>query len=176
MATDCPTDTKVCTLCRSEKPLGEFNRRARGVDGHASRCRACTRAYMAEWTERQRRRATGVASRPVVEADGRRECLTCGVVKSLELFHVDRLSLGGRSRHCAACAVQKQTRRRAERREALESRTLAAGIDTAVDSSVLKLLAACERFRAAEDDFQERDAARDAVVFRARQLLEAVGG
>ena len=40
------------------------------------------------------------------------------------------------------------------------------------DEHILLLGAACQRWREAEDN-EDRDAARDALVYRARQLLEA---
>lgn len=40
--------SKTCSSCRVEKPLSEFNKRARSGDGHQAMCRACAVTYRKE--------------------------------------------------------------------------------------------------------------------------------
>lgn len=42
-------ETKVCTKCREEKPLGAFNRLTRGKGGRSARCKECARAYQRQY-------------------------------------------------------------------------------------------------------------------------------
>lgn len=37
--------SKVCKDCNTFKPVSEFHKRVRAVDGYASRCKPCTTAY-----------------------------------------------------------------------------------------------------------------------------------
>lgn len=37
--------SKVCEDCNTLKPVSEFHKRGRAVDGYASRCKPCTTAY-----------------------------------------------------------------------------------------------------------------------------------
>lgn len=43
---------KTCSQCRNELPVTEFYRQARGKDALQSKCKACCRAYRAEWEAR----------------------------------------------------------------------------------------------------------------------------
>jgi len=36
---------KICTICRLEKPLTDFNNKKQGNQGRASRCRLCTKKW-----------------------------------------------------------------------------------------------------------------------------------
>ena len=40
---------KTCRICKTTKPLGEFNREAARKDGYKNECRKCAQAYMAKW-------------------------------------------------------------------------------------------------------------------------------
>ena len=55
-------------------------------------------------------------------------------------------------------------------------RRLALGVcdSTSVDDAITQLAAACDRWRDS-DRTEDRQGARDAAVFRARQLLEVIG-
>jgi hypothetical protein len=176
MATECLT-TKVCNICRAEKPLEDFYRKIRGVRGRSARCIACNKAYMAEWTARKREQY--LAANPQFakyhSSDGRRQCNKCGVVKSLELFHVAASSADQRSRTCAECRNKQQSMKREAERDANFPAFSAETVEAHIDDAGLKLSAACDRWKDT-DDRQERALAREAMVFRARQLLDAVGG
>ena len=52
------------------------------------------------------------APAPRLPMDGRRQCGTCGVVKSLELFRVSAGSVEGRSRHCCTVVRLRCNRQR----------------------------------------------------------------
>lgn len=43
---------KVCTKCGVDKPLTEFNRDGKALDGLRTRCRECVRAQSAGWRAR----------------------------------------------------------------------------------------------------------------------------
>lgn len=46
------TDTKVCSTCGDEKPVGEFKRNRRNADGLDYSCRSCTREYQRQYITR----------------------------------------------------------------------------------------------------------------------------
>ena len=48
-------ETKTCSTCHRQRPLTEFNKRARASDGLQSRCRDCARAWYAANAEAHRR-------------------------------------------------------------------------------------------------------------------------
>ena len=43
------TMRKVCTGCKTDKPLSEFSRQAKSPDGHRTKCKACTKVENANW-------------------------------------------------------------------------------------------------------------------------------
>lgn len=49
-----PTISKVCLKCAESKPLGQFHRRTKSVDGRGSRCKSCVNAQQAEYREENR--------------------------------------------------------------------------------------------------------------------------
>ena len=140
---------------------------------------------MAEWTkvngawELVEGQAVAVADPPAeapaqrLPTDGRRQCGTCGVVKSLELFRVSAGSVEGRSRHCCTCLTRKEK----IIRDRVKADRLAvpphAGSDVTARELIAMLSAACTRWQGADDN-EDQTGAADAVIYRARQLLAAV--
>ena len=49
-------ETKRCTKCGEVKPVSEFHKKKRARDGRQARCKACVKAYAAEWYVRNRER------------------------------------------------------------------------------------------------------------------------
>jgi hypothetical protein len=45
------SDSKVCRKCGETKPLPNFNRDSRRLDGRRDECRDCTRSRSAAWRE-----------------------------------------------------------------------------------------------------------------------------
>lgn len=46
--------TKVCSTCRKPKPIEDFNKHSRGLDGFQPRCRECQRVGNVNYRERRR--------------------------------------------------------------------------------------------------------------------------
>lgn len=115
-----------------------------------------------------------------------RVCITCRQRKALaDCYYHHARGPGGRSSKCKACTMSYQ--REYKRRRASRARFAAAppvaqcvsahqgGTELSIDEALLRTAAACQRWAEA-DDQEEREAAREAAVYRARQLVEAVGG
>lgn len=112
-------------------------------------------------------------------------CLGCKATKPPGAFEVRTGGLGGRMDVCRACMTE---RRRQVNKEAKKSRTSILRDQTACsrgeihdgtyaarrDQYIILLAAACDRYRKTED-CEDRDGAREALLFRCRQLLEAEG-
>jgi hypothetical protein len=91
---------KTCTCCGVEKPLSEFHKRAKAVDGHQRVCKTCNCAQRKAYykTERGRLQAAGYA-RAWAEANRARiweffsthPCVDCGETDPLvlEADHID---------------------------------------------------------------------------------------
>ena len=104
--------------------------------------------------------------------DRRRQCGTCGVVKSLELFRVCR---GWHGRHCRACDTAKQLSRYHKSQETKLVTSVMGGYAITIPDAMHQLAAACLRWSAEYSD-EDRPGAAEAVIYRARQLLAAVEG
>jgi len=133
---------------------------------------------MAEWTkvngewELVEHQAVAVAEAPAerLPLDGRRQCGTCGVVKTLDLFRCRR---GGNRTVCRACEAAKQLERYHKSNETKLVTSVMGGYAITAHDALHHLAAACSRW-AEEDDAEDRQGAADAVIYRARQLLAAV--
>ncbi len=113
-----------------------------------------------------------------------RVCITCRQEKALaECYYNHSRGPGGRSSKCKACTMAYQReykRRRASRAMGVPpvAQCVSAhqgGTELSIDEALLRTAAACQRWAEA-DDQEEREAAREAAVYRARQLVEVVGG
>lgn len=49
--------TKVCSVCKIEKPLSEYYKYSKPADGHEYRCRKCHGAQKKRWRERNPEKA-----------------------------------------------------------------------------------------------------------------------
>ena len=135
---------------------------------------------MAEWTKVNGEwqlvdgQAVAVADPPAprLPMDGRRQCGTCGVVKSLELFRVCR---GRHGRHCRTCDTARQLARYHKSQETKLVTSVMGGYAITSTDAMHQLAAACLRW-SEEEDAEDRRGAADAVIYRARQLLAAVEG
>lgn len=110
-----------------------------------------------------------------------KRCTVCGEVKPLDDFYCAERMRDGRQSRCKACANVYQAGVREERKKQTLLRSRQAGIHddigdeslaTRRDQYIVMLAAAIDRWRD-EEDVQDRDSAREAVLFRCRQLLEA---
>jgi hypothetical protein len=113
-------------------------------------------------------------------------CITCEVEKPPGSFYADHRMRDGRLNRCKACCVAASQQSRDDRRAArvaVPMRDRQIGINgdmcedtltTRRDQYIILLAAACDRYRQAEDH-EDRDGAREALIFRCRQLLEAEG-
>lgn len=45
---------KICTKCKTEKPVSEFSKQARAFDGLKQRCKPCVKEDNADWYQRNR--------------------------------------------------------------------------------------------------------------------------
>lgn len=42
-------DKRICSVCKIEKPISEFNRKESRLGGYAPRCKKCTKKYLEKW-------------------------------------------------------------------------------------------------------------------------------
>lgn len=49
-------ETKICTKCKKEKPLAEYNKYSAGKDGLKPDCRSCNSVENQQWYEHHKRR------------------------------------------------------------------------------------------------------------------------
>ena len=118
-----------------------------------------------EWQLVPEAGAVAVAPAAGVEADSRRECRTCGVVKPLEEYHLDPKGRDGRQLRCAACATESRKGYEKTRRE----RAMLAkkgNWEQSPDELLHQAAAAFRRWSECEDH-EERAGAREAAIYRA---------
>jgi hypothetical protein len=112
-------------------------------------------------------------------------CTECGVTKPAGSFYVCPGMRDGRMNRCRECASKAQRLYREREKTGEKSllrqpATCSRGeieeetFETRRDQYIVLLAAAARRWCAGEDK-EERDGAREALIFRCRQLIEAEG-
>lgn len=97
--------SKVCTICKTDKALSEFHKHTRsrglvaqrGGMGVGSWCKVCKAERRKPGLTAARQRAEDLAER------GLKECTKCSVVKPIREFHVSRVTKDGRAYRCPDC-------------------------------------------------------------------------
>lgn len=64
---------KVCSVCKEEKPLSEFNKNRAKADGHGDKCRLCMKEYRKQYYADNRKE---VMSKVVMRKTSIREWMT----------------------------------------------------------------------------------------------------
>ena len=107
----CIGDTKTCSKCGIEKPLGDFYRDKRNRDGHHSRCRTVPEGGHETRVCRTQRRARYQEQREL-RAKGFSRCFTCKEIKPLEegFYRNENLSTGWTG-ECRACVCARSFKR-----------------------------------------------------------------
>ncbi len=112
-------------------------------------------------------------------------CAGCGTIKPAGAYYVASGMRDGRMSVCRECMVEKQRVYREREKSGEKSllrqpATCSRGeieeetFETRRDQYIILLAAAARRWCAGEDK-EERDGAKEALIFRCRQLLEAEG-
>lgn len=104
---DVDQSTKRCNKCHEKKPLSEFSKLAQSRDGFNYRCRQCERRRFKEYRSKnpdyyknQKPQKVELERR---RREGNKACTSCGLVKSLEDFHLRRGAQDGRMSRCGDC-------------------------------------------------------------------------
>lgn len=100
--------TKICTLCKVERPILDFHKAESTIDGYRHQCKSCVAEYQKTWKERGRTRDCPADLPP--EAPGgeaRRVCKTCNETRPISRFAPFH---GGkwRLRECRDCVSKKK--------------------------------------------------------------------
>lgn len=102
-----PLESKRCTGCGRELPLGSFAADRNRRDGLQVRCRECVAEYSAAHY-RRRRESLGRTVREKVDIPaGHKLCQTCGEVKPHSEWHRNSSASDGLSTWCKACRAIK---------------------------------------------------------------------
>lgn len=90
---------KTCTKCGEAKPLREFPKEPRNVDGHQAGCKECRKKSNREWRDRTRAEniARGAAA---VE----KLCPCCDTVKPASEFYKNACARSGLDSYCKLCS------------------------------------------------------------------------
>lgn len=87
--------TKVCSRCKVEKPLGEFQKNDLGVGGRYSICIKCVKEKYKE--------KHPFKTNIVRVIDGKKVCSTCKINKPISDFSISKNSKSGRRSQCKEC-------------------------------------------------------------------------
>jgi len=92
--------TKICSTCKVEKNVSEFNKSKRDKSGFSSQCKKCIRgAYYRNHPEVKRRKINCCAP-------GFKVCTKCGCEKEIHDFHNDKNRKDGKSPWCKECVIK----------------------------------------------------------------------
>jgi len=120
----------------------------------------------------------------ITTAEQPKACLGCKATKPPGAFAARTGIVGGRMDVCRECLKERRDSHRTDKNLGKsilrDAKTNSRGdfcdetYSARRDQYIILLAAACDRYRQAEDA-EDRDGAREALIFRCRQLLEAEG-
>lgn len=94
--------TRICSCCKVEKDLSEFNKRKHTASGVNGKCKICTRAYLKEYLA------------PIRKPDpkllwklGHKPCRICKIELPLDKFH--KRGTNGLKGNCKVCEQKRNT-------------------------------------------------------------------
>lgn len=88
--------TKTCTGCKEEKPLEEYQRDPKAIDGVTPMCKECLKYYKKRWKGNH-----------VLPESGRKKCTSCGKEKLLKYFYKNGSLKDGHESQCKVCKDKK---------------------------------------------------------------------
>lgn len=97
--------TKICTKCKKEKPLSEFNKQKGGKYGVRGQCKKCFHKYVKSYRDRNKKR-----NRKKVKAYSQKVvtkiCPKCKIEKPLSEFYEDNSRKLGVRCYCKLCIIE----------------------------------------------------------------------
>jgi hypothetical protein len=97
---------KICSVCRTEKPLDQFYVRSNRPDGHTSQCKACD-------IKRVREKQAQYKAQPKPDISGTmKTCPRCAKEKPITEFNQAKSTRSGVSTYCKPCAYELYDMRR----------------------------------------------------------------
>ena len=101
--------TKVCTKCKTEKPVSEFFRSAKGKYGYRGECKLCHQEHIRNWRQKN-------TEQYQIQTEGALFCGRCRQELHVSHFGEEKGRTCGRANYCRTCMAD---RRQETRREAL---------------------------------------------------------
>lgn len=105
-------EKKNCFTCGLEKPIAEFCRNRRKIDGYDGRCRPCHKEAS---KKRQTKIADHLATNPELPTE--KECYRCKKTKSMSDYCISKNRFDGRHTECKACTNERDDERTAKRQK-----------------------------------------------------------
>lgn len=105
---------KKCSKCGETKPVNQFNKHRRKIDGLALWCKPCMREYARRWY------AQTPAPPKMRVVDGLKRCPKCGETKPVDQFHKNCKAVDGLTPRCKPCRREDYDRYVAEHPEYVE--------------------------------------------------------
>src|SRR3989304_3612584 len=104
-----PIDKKVCSCCKQEKNIADFDKRKRNKDGFCKKCKIC-------WQENKKKNKERLLQEHLKYQEGnpidKKVCSKCGEEKSVNEFWKKRTSKDGFSARCKSCIKETKTKNR----------------------------------------------------------------
>jgi len=114
-------ETKTCSHCSSNKPVGEFHKDKNSKDGRTSWCKVCTKGYMKRYTVKKELQKVEIDVKvdmawspeemreeyseelSEVNAIAYKTCTKCNSMKPLSEYHKNKKSKDGHATQCKEC-------------------------------------------------------------------------
>ena len=90
---------KICTECKRELELENFQKRSVNKDGYNTRCKKCINLYKSGW----RKGVRILKDKPEVE-EGKKICSKCKETKDINCFPKSKNRKDGLNHYCKKCS------------------------------------------------------------------------
>lgn len=96
--------TKICPLCKENKPFIEFRKNKNSKNGLSAYCKPCGRKKDKQASERYQLRNN---SEEFISTESEKFCNDCKQIKGINFFFKDSARAKGHSAYCKSCSVAR---------------------------------------------------------------------
>lgn len=108
---------KICSKCKIEKDVSEFNKHRNRIDGLQDTCKRCQNEYGKQWNYKNIQKNNDETYVLWVFFNKKKNCNKCGIKKDINEFSKSRNGIDGYKSYCKECDKECDKKRYKDNKE-----------------------------------------------------------